>query len=140
MRPKSIQNFARLMVLSILIGLVNTALTWDDSMAEAASAGLGSGFVIGVQLGTLAVILLLLWFIVQKGSNVARWIYTVLCALGLIMSVPALLQAGGQDPLQVIMLVTQSAITILSVWLLFRPDSNAWFSGRGRRTDPEVFS
>jgi hypothetical protein len=138
--PKSIQNFARLVMLSILIGLVETAFTWDQSVAQLGAANVSSGLLIGAQLLTLALLLLLVWWIVKKGSNVARWIYVALGVIGLLLTIPALGEVSAQSPLQLIMLIVQAAITILTIWLLFRPDSAAWFSdGRGE-TDPEIFS
>ena len=130
MRPASIVNFERVVLLSLALGVLSTFLTFDQMVASA--QGFGSGFVIGEQAATIAVMLLLVYFISRKGSPVAKWIYVVLGVLGLIGGLSTFSQTLALGTLPVILTVIQYALLIASLWLLFRPDSKAWFAdGRG---------
>ena len=140
MRPASIVNFERVVLLSIILGIVNTILIWDRLTAAMAVTGMGSNFVITVQAITVALYLVLIWFISRRASNVARWIYVVLAAIGLgfgLMGVGQVQALYGTIPL--VITIAQYALAIASLWLLFRSDANAWFRGE-RPADPGVFS
>jgi hypothetical protein len=132
MRPASIVNFERVVLLSLAIGVLNTFLNLDEMTASIAAQGFGSGFVIGVQAATIAVILLLVYFISRKGSPVAKWIYVVLSVLGLISGLAGMSQTLEMGTVPVILSVAALILSVISLWLLFRPDSKAWFAdGRG---------
>jgi fluoride ion exporter CrcB/FEX len=76
--------------------------------------------------------LLLVYFISRKGSPVAKWIYVVLGVLGLIGGLSTFSQTLELGTLPVILTIIQYALLIAALWLLFRPDSKAWFAdGRG---------
>ena len=76
MRPPSIVNFTRVVLLSLAIGILATWLSWDkiESAVAATGAGMGTGTIVGIQVVTLALYLLLIWFIHAHGSPVAKWI------------------------------------------------------------------
>ena len=141
MRPQSIVNFERVVLFSILVGIVNTVLVWNELQAEVAASGFGVGFALGIQAVTIALYLLLIWFIARKGSNVAKWVYVVISVLGLVVGLLSFAQTAqlyGPGPL--VITIVQYLLLLVSLWLLFRPDSKAWFSeGRGP-VDPNVFS
>jgi hypothetical protein len=140
MRPSSIVNFERIVLLSIVLGAVNTVLIWDRLSAAVAASGLGVGMAIAIQVVTIAIYLLLIWFIARKASNVARWIYVVLCAIGLVFGALGLGQAAAlYGNLVLVINLVQYVLSLVSIWLLFRADSNAWFRGE-RPADPDVFS
>ena len=136
MRPKSIVNFERIVILSILFGIVSSFIT--RAKMEAMMAGkphLSSGTTLGIQIVMILLYLLLIYFISRKGSPVAKWIYVVLCVLGLVfglVGLPLMMQMG---PLPLVIAIVQYALSIVSLWLLFRPDSKAWFA-EGRTVDP----
>ena len=96
---------------------------------------LSSGTTLGIQIVMILLYLLLIYFISRKGSPVAKWIYVVLCVLGLVfglVGLPLMMQMG---PLPLVIAIVQYALSIVSLWLLFRPDSKAWFA-EGRTVDP----
>jgi hypothetical protein len=136
MRPKSIVNFERIVIISILFGIVSSFLT--RAKMEAMMAGkphLSSNATLGIQIVVILLYLVLIYFISRKGSPVAKWIYVVLCVLGLVfglVGLPLMMQMG---PLPMIIAAVQYALSIASLWMLFRPDSKAWFS-EGRTVDP----
>ena len=134
MRPPSIVTFERVVLLSLALGVLNSFLVWDQAVAAASATGtgMGPGSIIGIQVVTLALYLLLLWFISRKGSPVAKWIYDVLAVLGLVMGLVGIRQTMYYGTLPLIISGAQYVLTLISVWLLFRPDAKAYFAdGRG---------
>lgn len=134
MRPKSIVQFERVVLLSIAIGIVQSILYWDHATAAANARGFGPGVLVGAQLFGIAIYLLLLWFIARKGSFMARGIYVVLTIIGVAMSLFGL---GQVETVPLIFTIVQALLSLISIWLLFRPDANAWFSQRRLSADPE---
>ena len=139
MRPNSIVNFERVVLLGILIGIVNTWLSWGKmlAMAQAQAAAQGSamqigpGFLIGTQVVCIAIFLLLLWLIARKGSPIAKWIYVVLAVIGLVLR----RRSGSARPRRSAPFrwssrSSQHLLTLVSLWFLFQPDAKAWFSAR----------
>jgi hypothetical protein len=136
MRPPSIVNFERVVLLWLAIFVINTIVSYDEMIASVATLGLGSGFVLGTQGATLAVMLLLLWLIGRKGSPVAKWIYAVLTVLALVSGVVGLSQTPEWGNLPVILSVVQYVLLLVSLYLLFRGDTKPWFAdGRGEETE-----
>jgi hypothetical protein len=134
MRPPSIVNFTRVVLLSLAIGILATWLSWDkvEAAMAATGSGMGTGAIVGIQAVTIALYLLLIWFISAHGSPVAKWIYVVLCAFGLVIGLLGFRQTMAYGTLPTILAAVQYILSILSLWLLFRPDAKAWFSeGRG---------
>ncbi|HEU0135536.1 MAG TPA: hypothetical protein VFR28_12000, partial [Allosphingosinicella sp.] len=86
MRPPSIVNFTRVVLLSLVIGILGTFLSWErvEAAMAATGGGIGTGAIIGIQAVTILLFLVLIWFISAHGSPVAKWIYVVLCGLGLV--------------------------------------------------------
>lgn len=134
MRPKSIVTFERLVLLYLAIGVLYAFLVWEQTMAslQAQGAALGSGTIITIQAITVALYLLLVWFISRKGSPVAKWIYVVLGVLSLVLGLFGIQETMSLGTLPLILAVVQYALLLVTIWLLFRPDAKAWFSdGRG---------
>jgi hypothetical protein len=136
MRPPSIVNFTRVVLLSLAIGILATFLSWENIQAALATtgAGMGTGVIVGIQAVTIAIFLLLIWFIHAHGSPVAKWIYVVLAVLGLISGLVGFGQTMSYGTVPALASAIQMILTAISIWLLFRPDSKAWFSEG--RSDP----
>jgi hypothetical protein len=132
MRPASIVNFERVVLLTIVIGLVATVLNWEAAVAMVRSQSrgqFGSTFVIVVEAISIALYLLLLWLIARRRSVVAMWIYVVFAVIGLLMSLRGLGDLGRLPLTALLLQGAQWLLTLVSLWLLFRPDSRAWFRG-----------
>ena len=128
MRPKSIVMFERVVIISLVLGIVNSFLIWDDLAEMMAAQGASTAMVLPIQVITTLLYLLLIWFIARKGSPVAKWIYVVLSVLGVIMAVAGIGQTLSFGAVPAIITIVQYVLMIYSIWLLFRPDSKAWFS------------
>ena len=132
MRPKSIVLFERIVLLSLLLGIVNSLLISDRLTADAAAQGMSGNSVFVIQAITIVIYLLLIYFISRKASPVAKWIYVVLGVLGIVIAVAGISQTLGFGIPTLIITIVQYGLLIASIWLLFRPDANAWFAdGRG---------
>jgi hypothetical protein len=146
MRPQSIELFEKVFLGSIVVGLINTALSWSQVNAMLAdprlnAAGVGSGtLVFGLVVGI--VIPLLLWyFIARRASNVAKWIFVVLTALGLFGFLSSLANPLAPKGLITVIGAVAVALQVYAAWLLFRPDAAAWLESKGAdgSSDPTTF-
>jgi hypothetical protein len=145
MRPKSIANFEIVVLLGILVGIVNSFLSWDKMMAVQQAKLLAQGqekmvgmlpsLTIGIEVIFVGIWLLLVWLISRKGSPVAKWIYVVLAVLTLIGAVWGVSKSASYGTLPLVLAVVQHVLTLASLWFIFQPDAKAWFS-EGRTADP----
>ena len=150
MRPQSIVNFERVVILNVLLGIVGSWLNWDKMMAVQRAQLTAQGQTKAIAMLptltlTIAVVfifvwLLLVWLIARKGSVVAKWIYVVVAALTLLGAVVAIARGtvAAYGTLPMVFAIVGHLLTIVALWLLFRPDSKAWFS-EGRAADPADF-
>lgn len=143
MRPQSIVNFERLYLGALALGIVNTILSWNDTMAQVKQQPnaeiLGPDFVYIVTGLSILIPLILWYFIARKASVVAKWILVVLFLLGLAGTF--MMISGGTYPkgLSGILGGVTTLLQAGAIWMLFKPDAKAWFAdGRGG-LDPDVF-
>jgi len=129
MRPASIVRFERVVLLTIVLGFVTIALSWEAAFAPVRRLGYGEGFFIAVQAVVIAIVLLLVWLIARKGSAVAKWIYVVLYAVSIAMAAIGFEDTLRNPPAILVLQLVQWALIVYSIWLLFRPDANGWFGG-----------
>jgi hypothetical protein len=137
-RPASILWFERLVLLSIAIGIAGVYLQWDEAIATVEGGGFGPGFVLVVIAGGYGLLLLLLWLIAWRASNVARWIYVVVSALGFLGLIDVA-SFRAQVNLIFALGLADYLLSAITLWLLFRADARNWFAGR-RPVDPDIFS
>lgn len=145
MRPKSIVNFEIAALLAVLVGIVNSFLSWDKMMAvqQAKLVAQGQGKMVGMTSSlalAMAVIfvliwLLLIWLVSRKGSPAAKWIYAVLAVIALIAGLYGLMQGPVYGTVQFVLAIVQDLLSLAALWFLFQPDAKAWFA-EGRTVDP----
>ena len=148
MRPKSIVLFERLFVFDILLGLASGAWAWMhwSDMIPAGSppqvVAMMPAIMAGSLIGGIVINLLLLFFIARKGAEVAKWIFVVLFAIGLWSVARGFMSPTVRMPvLTHVLVVVQMLIQAFCVWLVFRPDTVAWFKGeRAPRDLTDTFS
>ncbi|MGH6652572.1 MAG: hypothetical protein ACREB7_15720 [Sphingopyxis sp.] len=144
-RPPSIILFERLLWTSFAISVVTTYLAWNDMMAEIehGAAGMRSSTAIGITMFIFAVtlaILAALWYaIARRGSNVAKWIYVVLVALGTLQTIASLFEPNSLSTMWLGATLLVTALSVGSAAVLFRSDAVAWLAGKGP-VDPGVFN
>ena len=146
MRPPSIQLFEKVFFAGLIIGLINLAVSWNQVNAMVADprlqeAGVANGVLLfGAVMGT--VIPLLLWyFIARRASNVAKWIFVVLTAVGVFGFVSSIANPAMPKDAMLIGSVLSTALNVFAAWLLFKPDAKAWLESRGTEgtSDPTTF-
>ena len=145
MRPNAIRWFDRLMLavfaLSVLGGALNYPAARAQLASNAASARLGSGFLIGIMALTLGIILLFWYLIARRASNVAKWIWIVLFVIGLAMLPSSLGRMVQTDlgPVKETLGLINAVLQGVAIFMLFRPDARAWFAAKGKPVDAHIF-
>lgn len=138
LRPVSIVWFERCYLGALVVGLLNTALSWNTTMAKMAenpgAEQMGSSFgattlIAGTLIGI--VISLVLWyFAARKRANVAKWIITVFFVIGLLgIGASAVMRTFPQG-IAGVLGVVGFVLNAIAVWQLFRPDAEAWFENK----------
>ena len=135
LRPASIVTFERCYLGAWAIGLINTIVNWQTTMAAMSAnpnaAALGPSFATTMMIGGLvigAAITVLLWyFVAKRGSLVAKWVVTILIALGVIFFVFGAAMGRMQMGPVAIVGIMQVVLQVVAVVMLFRPDTKAWF-------------
>lgn len=140
MRPKSIEQFALVYAAVIIAGLVSTALSWNDMLAQVSvqrmMAQFGSASVYVVAAIGLLIQLLLWYFITRRGSVVAKWIFIVLTGLALCSGLWGLVMSGATSVVIGVLGAAMLILQAIAIWLLFRPDTPAWFGEDGEVDAP----
>jgi hypothetical protein len=130
-RPKSIRLFELCYLGSILVGAVNTAMTWAEtnSSVEAAQVKqmLGQWFVPLSAVFIYTLWLLLWYFTARARSNVARWVVVVFYVLSLIGFLFSLGVGARPEGMTLALSLLSLALTTASVFFLFRRDAAEWF-------------
>lgn len=131
MRPASIVNFERFYLGAIAVGLVNTFLSWDETLALVQQPGvqLGQGFVAGAVAGSVAINLLLWYFVARRASVIAKWILVALFAFGLVSLAINVVGGTMLSDVNMVLGILAFALQAVAVWMLFRPDAQAWLAG-----------
>jgi hypothetical protein len=146
MRPQSIELFEKVYLGSIALGLVNTALSWGALTATLQNAGnaavaMGPGLMI-MSIAISLVISVLLWFfIARRASNIAKWIYVVITAIGVFGVISSLANPLAPKGVTMIGGFVATGLQVFAAWLLFKPDSVAWLESKGENGpgDPSTF-
>jgi len=130
-RPKSIRMFELFYLGSVLVGAVNTAMTWAETSASAEAAQvrqmLGQWFLPLSTVFLYTLWLLLWYFTARQGSNLARWVVVVFFGLAVIGFVSTLIVGAAPAALPLALSAVSLAFTTVAVVFLFQRDSAAWF-------------
>jgi hypothetical protein len=139
-RPASIRWFERLFYFGLVVSAINSWLIAANpgAGAELGEAIFGAVVVVLLVLET-ALNLLLLWLIAYRASNVARWIFIGLVAIGLVFLIADIRHARAYGDLSLALTLAQDLLCAIEIVLLFRRDARDWFAGR-KPVDPEIFS
>jgi len=133
MRPASIVNFERIYLGVIVLGLINAYISWDHSLAVLAAQPVpfGAGFLIATIAASVAIQLLLWFFIAHRRSALAKWILVVLVSIGVMVQVLAFVTRPSPLALPQILTIAATVLQIAAVWMLVRRDAVEWFGRRG---------
>ncbi|MBW8841698.1 MAG: hypothetical protein JF608_07805 [Sphingomonadales bacterium] len=116
---------------SVLVGAVNTAMTWAETSASAEAAQvrqmLGQWFLPLSTVFLYTLWLLLWYFTARQGSNLARWVVVVFYGLAVIGFVSSLAMGAAPAALPLALSAVSLAFTTVAVFFLFQRDNAAWF-------------
>jgi hypothetical protein len=134
-RPISIVWFERCYLGCVVVGVINTIVSWNATLAKIAetpaTAQFGPSFMpdMMIGVGVLSVLIsLLLWsFTARKGSVVTKWIITVLFVLGILGLLMSIVQGTLPQGLPAILAIVAWVLDAIAVFQLFRPDTKVWF-------------
>lgn len=130
-RPQSIVNFERFYLGAFLLGLINTLLSWRATQATLDASPtaemFGNWFLPLTILFSVAVTLLLWFFIARQGSAVAKWIATIFVAFGLISLLFTLSAGTFPSGIGGILAIIATILQLIAVTFLFRADTRPWF-------------
>jgi hypothetical protein len=124
--PSNVRNFFWLNVLSLALGVVVAILTWSKNIAITTAMGQGAGYLIGIQVGVMALLFLLLWLIAFKRQNWARWIWLVMFVLGMPGYIVVFKNLMGISLAGAISLM-QLGLQIVALYSIFTGNAPAWF-------------
>ena len=130
--PTNVTRFEQLMYLSLGIGIVVSALQYEDFVRKAVihwGPDLPA-FLLGGVLGTgvgFGALVLLIWLIARRRKSWARWVYLVLFLIGLPLSIPILGVMLKSNPISAILSIIQVLSQGLALYLIFTGDSANWF-------------
>lgn len=139
-KPDSMKKFDLFFWGSMAFSVIGMALGWEaieKAMAaqeiSAAQAALGEGALQTITVVGLVVGLLIygvLWFLISvKRIEFTKWIYIALVAYGLIQ-LPASFELVGGFSAMHIPGVISTILSLLAIWMTFRPVSREWFAAR----------
>ncbi len=130
-RPKSIAWFERFYLASVLVGAVNSAMTWAETAGSAeaaqAQAMLGQWFLPLAFVFIYTLWLLLWYFTARAGSVFAKWTVVVFYLFALLGFASSLAVGAPPAGIPLTLTIASLLLTTISVWFLFRPDAKPWF-------------
>lgn len=143
-RPAAVRTAVNLIWVTIALSVLTTILTVfmldtlvDTALETADTAGVGADTLrTGVIVGAVVWLVLsvgvsvLLAVFIGKGRSWARIVYTVLGGIGILLTLLGLV-TGGAPVLFVLLDVLSAALIAAVIFLLWKPESSAWFTGRG---------
>jgi hypothetical protein len=134
MRPASIVSFERFYLGGLALGLIGTALAWRVNMVQLAvnpaTAPVAGWMLPATTVFTVAVTLLLWYFIAHRASLVAKWIMVALTVLAVLLGLAALaplLSGRSPNPLATALSLAATALQAIAAAKLFRADAKQWF-------------
>lgn len=144
MRPKSIERFEKVYLVSLAISLwLIASISWNDMVGkfETWFPGGGAALAAGAFAISMAISLLLMWFVARRASNIAKWVIVVLTAIGMVGFLSSLFMATVPKDLSFAGSAATNLLSVYAAWLLFRPDAAAWLDSKGADVpgNPTIF-
>lgn len=120
--PEIVRKAILILWGTMVIGVVQSAM--DFSRLAQQKISLGPWWL--VTLVTFALMALNIYLIEQR-KNWARWLYAVMCVIGILSSINPLIQSLQHDLIYGIIGLSQLTAQIVVIFLLFSAPAKAWF-------------
>jgi hypothetical protein len=134
MRPKTIVYFEVIIFGTLLLGVLQSYLGWDQAIAQAGTLDRNKAvaFTLTVLIFTFVLIGTLTLLVSRRRSRIAMWVSIAMYALGL----PALVHliTSGQLLGSNIIAALQGIAQVVAYGLLFTPSARRWM----RREDEKL--
>lgn len=123
--PKSIKLFEQLFLLSLALGVIQSALFLNASGITGDSA-----FSVAIfQFVILVIVGGLILLTSRKKSVICKWMLIILCVLGLFEYIPSL-ASFIEHGIMGLIGSAQVLLQVYAIYLLFNADSKTWFESR----------
>ncbi len=129
--PKSIKLFEQLFLGSLALGVIQSALMFNN-MGLSGDAAYG---VAGFQVLILLILVTIVLLTSRKKSVICKWISAVFFVFGLVAFIPNLaifVEQGMAGLIGAAQLLMQAC----AIYLLFNSDSKAWFASKKPADSP----
>ncbi len=123
MRPKSVVQSERIYLAATILLLASSLMVWPELIAV-----YGIGLAAGVTAFTVGAFLLLILLSTRRGSNVSRWLLTILTVIGTASLLYQVATAQLAFGMLGVVNTVQVVLTIVGAVLLFRPNAGIWFA------------
>ncbi|GMG81211.1 hypothetical protein LNKW23_04230 [Paralimibaculum aggregatum] len=124
--PAPVRRFERLFLGSLLLGLVLAVLDWDRLTAGLAPRE--TTVSVATLLAIVAVVVGLVLLASRRRSSIARWVVTVMVILGMLGTVPTVLDDFRHAAAIGLLSLAQAAMQLWAVWLLHVPAAKPWYA------------
>ena len=124
--PSNVARFEQLMYLALVIGLFDSALTWNHNVALAGKLG-GVYFVLFGQAFVFVFIVLFIWLVARRRKNWARWLMLVLFVLGLPPYFGGLHRLLNFEPVAGALSLVGFLVQVIALSLIFSGNARDWF-------------
>lgn len=129
-RPASVARFEVLFIGTLVLGVVGSALQFEQFAALG-----GVGMVITFQAIILGLMLALVLWISRKRSNVGRWVLVALFSIGLPFSLPQIMAVLEMNVIAGVVMSGQLVLQVVALVFLFTAESRHWFSRDAREAE-----
>jgi hypothetical protein len=130
-RPKTIVYFEWVNFGTLLVGVLQSYLTWDRVAQAAAAYPGGARQIIIMFVFIYALFATLILLVSRRRSKIAMWILIALFALGLYGLVEAVIR--GQLASDVITTVLVEIVQGVALGLLFTPSARRWMNRKDEK-------
>lgn len=125
-KPEIVKKALLLLWIVLGIGIVRSILELSESLKIAEAQGFGSGAVYFITIFTMS-FMAILFYLIGRRKNWARWVFVILFVLGTPLSVNPLIQSLKQFPISGALGLLQVVAQIVAGVLLFLAPARAWF-------------
>lgn len=129
--PEIVRKAILILWGTIVIGVVQSAMDFFRLVQQ--KLPLGPWLL--VTLVTFALMALNIYLIEQR-KNWARWLYAVMCVVGILSSINPLIQSLKHDLIYGINGLIQLTAQIVVIFLLFSASARAWFKKQPQQVTP----
>jgi hypothetical protein len=116
------------MYLSLGIGLIISALSWNHNVAQASKIG-GAYFVLYILIFVAASFVLLIWLVARRHKNWARWILLVLSVSGIPSEIGVIRHLFSFAPVAGVLSLVQNSVQAIALVSVFTGNARDWFKG-----------